>query len=290
MVMQLCFGVTVLAVVAAAAVVANADILVECLKDSVNITWTITPDVVPARLFLGNCMASQFSVLPTGERVATFNYKLDDCKFKREVIPEGFIPPFLSPGSGAIEGHGRLVFHMALLNADLKGIATTNIIPLGSFIPIWAAVEQASHQPLLLLLEECVAAATPELQPDSQVYPIITNKGCLLDGKKANSVFLPRYHSSAITLLLQSFKFSLRKKVYIHCKLVVWDPEVLTESKKACNYVKETGSWELLDDPAQSHLCSCCDSTCSSRYKREAGSGPTTCQSARPPQSKVGVV
>lgn len=30
--------------------------------------------------------------------------------------PEGWIPPFLNPGSGVSEGHSNLVFHMALLN------------------------------------------------------------------------------------------------------------------------------------------------------------------------------
>ncbi|KAK5924299.1 hypothetical protein CgunFtcFv8_001183 [Champsocephalus gunnari] len=29
------------------------------------------------------------------------------------------------------------------------------------------------------------------------------------------------------------------KRVYIHCKLLAWNPEVLSESKKACQYVKE---------------------------------------------------
>lgn len=119
--------------------------------------------------------------------------------------PEGWIPPFLNPGSGVSEGRGGLVFHMALLNGEfenyqtqhvdtlrtnlkpffflsppaeqLTGIAKTNVIPLGSFMPIWAAVEQRSHQPLLLLMEECVAATTPQLRPDSLVYPIISNKG-----------------------------------------------------------------------------------------------------------------
>ena len=44
-------------------------------------------------------------------------------------------------------------------------------------IPIMASVEQTSHQPLLLLLEECVAATTPELHHETSLYPIITNKG-----------------------------------------------------------------------------------------------------------------
>ncbi|XP_070830940.1 zona pellucida sperm-binding protein 3-like [Chaetodon trifascialis] len=301
MVTHLYLGVIILAVFAAA--VANADIKVVCAKDSVKITWKISAELVPhaARLFLGSCMPSQLNVLPTGEGEAHFNYQFADCKFKRlmkgkrllyqneltyrpqakskpaafvqpiECVykrPEGWVPPFLNPGSGASEGRGGLVFHMALLNEQLTGVARTNIIPLGSFMPIWAAVEQKSHQPLLLLMEHCVATTSPELGPDSPVYPIISNKGCLLESVRGNSVFLPRYHSSAVILYLQSFKFDLGQEVYIHCKLVAWDPEVFDESKKACHYVKENGRWELLDDPSQSSLCSCCDSTCNSRSKR----------------------
>ncbi|XP_036939490.1 zona pellucida glycoprotein 3f, tandem duplicate 2 isoform X1 [Acanthopagrus latus] len=303
---QLYLGVLILAVFATA--VANPEINVVCEKDSVRITWRISAELVPhaARLFLGNCMPSRLNVLPSGEGEAHFNYKFADCKFKRgmngkhllyqneltyrphakskpaavvypiECVykrPEGWIPPFLNPGSGVSEGRGGLVFHMALLNEQLTGVAKTNVIPLGSFIPIWAAVEQRSHQPLLLLMEECVAAMTPQLWPDSQVYPIISNKGCLLESMRGNSVFLPRYHSSALILYLQSFKFGLGEEVYIHCKLVAWDPEVLDESKKACHYVKENGRWELLDDPFQSSICSCCDSTCHSRSKRWADWG-----------------
>lgn len=36
---------------------------------------------------------------------------------------------------------------------------------------------------------------------------------CLADGKTGNSRFLPRYHSSAILLYLQSFKFALGEEV-----------------------------------------------------------------------------
>uniref|UniRef100_A0A665X2D8 Zona pellucida sperm-binding protein 3-like n=1 Tax=Echeneis naucrates TaxID=173247 RepID=A0A665X2D8_ECHNA len=283
-----------------------ADINVVCGKDSVRISWRISPQLVPyaARLFLGSCMPSRLKVMPDGEGEAQFNYQLADCKFKKlikgkriiyqneltyrpqakpkpaafvypiECIykrPEVWVPQFMNPGSGVSDGRGGLVFHMALLNAS------TNVIPLGSFMPLWAAVDQKSHQPLLLLMEECVAATTPVLQPGSHVYPIISNKGCLLESKKANAMFLPRYHSSAIILYLQSFKLGLGEEIYIHCKLVAWDPEVLDESKKACHYVKESGRWELLDDPFQSNLCSCCDSTCTSRSKRGVEGGIGSC-------------
>ncbi|XP_008332968.3 zona pellucida glycoprotein 3f, tandem duplicate 2 [Cynoglossus semilaevis] len=294
-------GVVILAVFATT--VTNAEITVTCGKDSVKIRWEFGADWVPnaSRLFLGSCRASQLNVLPTSQGEALFNYPFSACKFKKlmrgkriiyqneltyrpypqnkpaavvhpiECVyhrPDTWVPPFLRPGSGTSEGWGGLVFHMSLLNEELSGVAQTNVIPLGSFMPIWAAVEQKSHQPLLLLMEECVAVSTPDLQAEGQVYPIITNKGCLVESVRGNSMFLPRYHSSAIVLYLQAFKFNLGKEVYIHCKLAAWDPEVFNVGKKACNYIKETEGWELLDDPSQSELCSCCASTCRTRSRR----------------------
>ncbi|KAK5919150.1 hypothetical protein CgunFtcFv8_023068 [Champsocephalus gunnari] len=200
--------------------------------------------------------------------VALFATTVANAGILSTCIPKGWIPPFLNAGSGVAEGRGGLKFHMLLLNERITAVAETNVIPLGSFMPIWATVAQESHQPLLLLMEECVAATTPELQANSNVYPIITNKGCLLDSEKGNSMFLQRYHSSAITLYLQSFKFGLGEEVYIHCKLLAWDPEVLSESKKACHYVKENERWELLDDPMQSSICDCCSRTCNTCSKR----------------------
>lgn len=60
---------------------------------------------------------------------------------------------------------------------DFSGPAESTTFPLGSLIPIMATVEQLNHQPLLLLLDECVAAATPELWSEDDTYAIITNKG-----------------------------------------------------------------------------------------------------------------
>ncbi|KAM9789902.1 zona pellucida sperm-binding protein 3-like [Neosynchiropus ocellatus] len=299
----LCLSVLLLALRAAAST--QPDIQVVCGEGSVSITWRIPSDLVPhaTRFFLGNCQVSQLDALPNGDALAKFNYPTNDCKFKKQMKgkfmifkneltyrprpkPEAptfvypiecvqkrshtWVPPFLNPGSGVSASRGNLVFHMALLNEDLSGIAKTNVIPLGSFMPIWAAVDQKSHQPLLLLMEECVAATTHELVPGNPVYPIINNKGCLLESVRGNAKFLPRYHSSAITVQLQSFKFHVGEEVYIHCKLIVWDPEVFDETKKACHYSKESERWELLDDPLRSNICSCCDSSCSQRFKRAA--------------------
>lgn len=60
---------------------------------------------------------------------------------------------------------------------DFSGPAESTTFTLGSLIPIMASVEQHSHQPLLLLLEECVATPTPDLWFDGNAYDIVTNKG-----------------------------------------------------------------------------------------------------------------
>ncbi|KAM9718501.1 zona pellucida glycoprotein 3f, tandem duplicate 2 [Menidia menidia] len=303
MVMYCYLGVIVCAVFVTTAA-SGPDINVECGENAVKITWRVGSHVVPyaSRLFLGTCMPSEWTVLPNGEGEARFDYNFADCKFKKmmkgkRVVyrnelafrphprtkpavftspveclwkrPEGRLLQQMNPGSGTATGHSQLVFHMALLNDQLTGVAKTNVVPLGSFMPIWAAVEQKSHQPLLLLMEECVAASTPELHRGSHIYPIIGNKGCLFESKRGGSMFLPRYHSSALILYLQSFRFGVGEEVYIHCNLAVWDYTTLNKEKKTC-HVKEHGGWELLDDPSQSALCRCCDSTCASREKREA--------------------
>lgn len=60
---------------------------------------------------------------------------------------------------------------------DFSGPAESNSFVLGSLIPIMASVEQDSHPPLLLLLEECAASTTPEPRPGTAIHDIITNKG-----------------------------------------------------------------------------------------------------------------
>nr|XP_040027237.1 zona pellucida sperm-binding protein 3-like [Gasterosteus aculeatus aculeatus] len=301
MVAILCLGVILL--VAYAKAVASSDIKVVCGKDFIRIKWKISAELVPkaARLFLGTCMATTLNVLPSGEGEVYFNQKLADCQFQRLITrkyvtfanemtyrpeprskpaafvhavqcvylrPPGIVPSSLNPGYGVSEGRGNLVFHMALLDEKLSSVAKSNVITLGALLPIWATVEQKSHQPLLLLMEECVATSTPELHAGSAVHPIIGNKGCLLESMTENSLFLPRYQTSAVTLVLQAFQLGHGEEVYIHCKLVAWDPDALDETNKACHYKKESMRWELLDDPSNSSICSCCDSTCASRFKR----------------------
>uniref|UniRef100_UPI0037E9A648 zona pellucida sperm-binding protein 3-like n=1 Tax=Semicossyphus pulcher TaxID=241346 RepID=UPI0037E9A648 len=284
----------------AAAMSVYADMKLDCRPDFVTLVWTESRPQADTSLFrLGNCFPTSVSL-----REAVFSVDVNDCNFKRLVTgdkliylndltyissPDSHIVPFTHPVVCVHErpkdwypliydpvfntyGQGNLVFHIELRNADFSGPAETTSFPLGSFIPIMASVAQNTHQPLLLLLEECVASTTPELQPESSIYPIITNKGCLVDSKISRSKFQPRQTSSEIQLSLQAFRFALGEEVFIHCELVAWDPTLLDNTKKACHYVKDYG-WELLDNPEYSNLCDCCDSSCKSRRTRSTASG-----------------
>ncbi|XP_048018866.1 zona pellucida glycoprotein 3f, tandem duplicate 2 isoform X1 [Megalobrama amblycephala] len=305
----LCFFVFVVATALEKSEDSNPDIQVTCEEQSIHVKWKLDKSMTgnPARLFLGSCFPSQFLNASNGEAEAHFHYPLSRCEFRRTATwkylvyentlsyrplpkpnppsftypvtcvndrPKGWTPAFQSLSTGVIQGHGELAFQMAILNHDFSGPAESSVFPLGSFVPIWAGVDQQGHQPLVLLLEECVASTTLEIYPDTLMYPIISNKGCLVDGQKSFSKFLPRSHSSSLLLHLQAFRFAVGQEVYIHCKLIAWDPDNLNDVKKACNYNKATGEWELLDDPFQSSLCQCCDSTCGVREKRDTDSAP----------------
>ncbi|XP_049888848.1 zona pellucida sperm-binding protein 3-like [Epinephelus moara] len=284
----------------AASMSVYADMKLDCRPDFVTVVWTESRSQADLSLFrLGNCFPTSISA-----REAVFSVDFNDCNFRRMVTgdqliytndltyispPDSHILAFTHPVVCAYErpkdwypliydpvfqtyGQGDLVFHIGLMNDDFSGPAESTSFPLGSFIPIMASVAQKTHQPLLLLLEECVAASTPELQPDSSIYPIITNKGCLVDSMISRSKFEPRQKSSEIHLSLQAFRFALGEQVFIHCTLVAWDPSGLDNTKKACHYVKEQG-WELLDNPSYSNLCDCCESSCKSRRMRSIATG-----------------
>ncbi|KAM8849331.1 zona pellucida sperm-binding protein 3-like [Spinachia spinachia] len=266
-----------------------ADMKLDCRPDSVTVVWTEGRSQADTSLFrLGSCFPTSFSATQAVFRVTgdylmytndlTYGLSSDSqsvasthpvvCAFKR---PKDWFPVIYDPVFST-HGVGHLVFHLGLMNDDFSGPAESTTFALGSFIPIMASVSQKTHQPLLLLLEECVAATTQELKPESPVYPIIANKGCLVDSRMSHSKFEPRQKLSELQLSLQAFRFGLGEEVFIHCKLVAWDPNGLDGTKKACHYVKEHG-WELLDNYAYSTLCDCCDSDCKSRRTRSLDSG-----------------
>ncbi|KAL3054745.1 zona pellucida sperm-binding protein 3-like [Trematomus bernacchii] len=295
MMVSFCQGALLLSLAAAMAV--YADMKVDCGPDFVTLMWTESrPQADTSLLRLGSCFPTSFSASE-----AYFYVDLTDCNFRILVTGDALVYSndltyvasadsynlaFTHPVVCAYErpkdwyssqqiydpvfktyGLGDLQFNIGLMNDDFSGPAESTSFPLGSIIPIMASVVQKTHQPLLLLLEECVAATTPELHPESTMYPIISNKGCLLESVSSRSKFEPRQKSSEIRLSLQTFKFAMGEEVFIHCKLLAWDPNGLDSTKKACHFVKGHG-WELLDNLAQSNLCDCCESKCKSRRQR----------------------
>ncbi|KAL6490012.1 hypothetical protein MHYP_G00003570 [Metynnis hypsauchen] len=278
----------------------QSKVSVDCGESSVSVRWSEQQSLTdPWLLRLGGCPPFSVSVRPGGAE-AVFHARLDDCSFRRlvtenEIVfenelsteassqspsdfscpvvcayerPAEWRPPVYDPVSFWVNGRGDLVFHMRFMNDDFSDVASSTTFFLGTLIPIIAAVEQQAHQPLLLLLEECVASASPDPSQDSSVYSIIDNKGCLIDSKKAKSRFLPRRSPSEIRLYLQAFKFSFSQEVYIHCKLAAWDPKDMDSGRKACQYDKQNERWELLDYPLESAICSCCDTVCRTRKRR----------------------
>ncbi|XP_041084662.1 zona pellucida sperm-binding protein 3-like, partial [Polyodon spathula] len=256
----------------------------------------------PSGLLLGTCPPSSSSA---GNNMVVFQYGLLDCRFMRMVTanltsymnvltykptqggfyqtpfnqaivctytrPAGWTPPVYNPALGDASGFGKLEFSMGIMNDDFSAPRTSSLFFLGSPIFIAAAVKQQFHMPLMVYMEACVAASTPELSPSSQTYPLITNHGCFVDGQTGNSRFLPRVQTSEIRLVVQAFKFTQRNTdVYIHCWLLAWDPAQLGDpTKKACSFNQRTRSWELLDNPGRSSVCSCCTSNCSLRKRRD---------------------
>ncbi|XP_022052841.2 zona pellucida sperm-binding protein 3-like [Acanthochromis polyacanthus] len=283
-----------------AASLVNADMKVDCRPDYMTVVWSDSRSQADTSLFrLGTCVPTSVSA-----REAVFSVRLDDCNFRTLVTgdhqmytndlvyyspPNSLMPSFSLPVVCAYErpkdwtirifdpvfdtyGQDDLVFFIGIMNDDFSGPAETTSFSLGSFIRIMASVEQQHHQPLLMLLDECIATTSPELQHEVALYPIIANKGCLVDSKTSLSRFEPRVKSSEIHLSLQAFRFALGEEVFIHCNLLAWDPNALDHTKKACNYVKAHG-WELLDHPTYSSICACCESSCKSRKTRSLTSG-----------------
>ncbi|KAJ6656728.1 hypothetical protein lerEdw1_003616 [Lerista edwardsae] len=286
-------------------------VLYECNRTSIHLVVRIDPwgtglKLAPEFLHLGSCPVSLEN---SRLGVFQFQYSLKECGFVRmrthrrveysvnlvygppsqrgrfhrspfserinctDYEVEHQTPARLSSFTGQLSASSVLMFTVALMNEDFSGPSDSTLFLLGSQIHLEFAVQRFSHQPLRVFVDQCIAAATPELSRSPRNYSIIANHGCLVDGKAANSRFLPRPTPEVLRLSLQAFEFvGVSTDIYLHCRVFVWDPNVLTDpSRKACSFQRDTSRWENLDD-SSSTLCSCCDSECQaakSRRKRD---------------------
>lgn len=120
-------------------------------------------------------------------------------------------------------------------------------------IPIAASVTQQSHQPLILLLDECLASTTPELGPDSRVYPLITNKGYVwedvlfLEPKNFScSTAVYSLLSFKINYFFVCFKVSCRQqkyKLHISAKNAIVRDQAKSSSFQVCHWRRCKFTW-----------------------------------------------
>ncbi|KAJ7309551.1 hypothetical protein JRQ81_007600 [Phrynocephalus forsythii] len=293
----------------------SSPILYECNRTSIHLVvktdpWGTGLLLNPQRLHLGTCFASSEN---PRQGLVHFQYSFKECGFARltsgkmvEYSSNLVYQPPSSPGrfyahpfserinctdyqaqrtipaqvasvAGQLSTSSGLLFTGTLMNDDFSAPSDSNVFFLGSQIHIEFAVKSFLHQRLRLFVDECVAAATPELHASPRNYTVIANHGCLLDSRVAESSFLPRRSPDVIQLSLQAFKFvGVDSNIYLHCQVLIWDPEILTDpTRKACSYHKDSNRWENLDDPSSS-VCRCCDSRCQgapSRLRRQLRGG-----------------
>ncbi|XP_073807831.1 zona pellucida sperm-binding protein 3 isoform X4 [Danio rerio] len=262
---------------------------VDCAVDrSVTVRWApalgFSQTLDPGRALLGNC-----APIHTQSHTLLFRTSLERCGFIRQVSADSesfssvliydprpdlpFIsqpvqctyPRSVSPLASAADadvGPQQLLFLLQMMSGDFSAAAPSLRFPLGSRIPIRAAVQSGGPGPLRLFIESCVTAPDAELSRSATVQPVISNSGCLLLG---NSSFAPRRRPDELLLSLQASALTVGQKIFLHCELKAWVDQSLDVHGKACQYMQTQHRWVLLDDPAQSYACSCCESTCTPR-------------------------
>ncbi|KAB5522375.1 hypothetical protein PHYPO_G00158830 [Pangasianodon hypophthalmus] len=289
--------------------------VIDCTANAVTIqwrpelNWAQKLDLSKARL--GSCPPSSISM---EDDTLLFSVWLHDCDFRRLVsedkvtyinvltysLDAGLSPitepvecvyDVLSNSTDMENTKNDLVFTLELMNSDFNGPAPSTVFTFGTRIPIRAKVDQQDLAPVQIYLQRCMLANTPDLTQASQLHTLISDAGCLTESKEGNATFLPRREPSEIRLYFQAFKFALGEQVFLHCDMTTWDLQSFSVDKKACQYLQYQNRWELLDDPAQSYICSCCDSTCLHRTNFESGIytcqvlGPFTMVDSRPSAS-----
>ncbi|KAK3527195.1 hypothetical protein QTP86_014615, partial [Hemibagrus guttatus] len=269
------------------------------------LNWAHKLDISKAHL--GSCPPSSISM---EQDMLLFSVWLHDCGFRR-LVNEGKVTytnvltysldAGLSPITELVECvydlnstdmdsmNNDLVFTLELMNSDFNAPAPSTTFTIGTKIPIRAEVKQQEFTPVQIYLQRCMLANTPDLAQNSQLHTLITDAGCLTESKEGNATFLARQEPSEIHLYFQAFRFALGEQIFLHCDISTGALQHFSVDEKACQYLDDQSRWELLDDPAQSYICSCCESlTCMNRNNFESGAytrqvlGPFTMVESQP--------
>ncbi|XP_066577564.1 zona pellucida sperm-binding protein 3 isoform X2 [Amia ocellicauda] len=197
-----------------------------------------------------------------------------ECLYPRlHNVSSNALQPTWVPYTSTKSAEDVLDFSLQLMTDDWSSPRPSNVYFLGDVLNIEASVNQASHVPLRLFVDSCVATLTSD-PTSSPSYTFIGNHGCLIDGKVtgSSSLFMPRsLNSTLLQMQLDAFRFhqDARSSIYISCQLTATAASQAVDSmNKACTFNTGANRWQSVDGSDQ--VCGCCDSSCGSaaRYFR----------------------
>ncbi|KAM9312175.1 uncharacterized protein PAF06_010092 [Gastrophryne carolinensis] len=189
-----------------------------------------------------------------------------DCLYPRHGnVSSNAIQPTWVPFGTTLTSEERLAFSLHLMTDDWSNIRSSLTFLIGGVFNIEASVETQNHLPMILFVDRCVASLSEDPQSTPN-YDIITDNGCLVDGRleEASSSFEPRQEPNKLHFTVDVFRFlnEERSTIFITCYLrVVPATQPPDPMNKACSYSKNTRSWTPVEGSAS--ICQCCNTgTC----------------------------
>ncbi|CAK6962868.1 zona pellucida sperm-binding protein 3 [Scomber scombrus] len=151
-----------------------------------------------------------------------------------------------------------------LTSLDASGNEITGAVMYTLGQPMYFEAKTSRSGDQRMYINKCYMTAS---QSSNQLYTVIDNQGCMIDGKmNKQSKFLTGDSKMTQKFTVGAFVFkdlltsgSTTQQLYMRCELI--QKNVLpTTSSKACNYDQVTKKWkELYGDDS---VCACCDTSC----------------------------
>ncbi|KAG8573942.1 hypothetical protein GDO81_008953 [Engystomops pustulosus] len=190
------------------------------------------------------------------------------------------IKPTWIPSHSTVSVEEKLSFTLQLMTDDWRSRRSSTVFQLGDIFHIEALVDTQNHAPMRIFVDRCVATQSPDAS-SSPSHEIITQNGCLMDGKleDSSSAFkTPRPRPDKLQFTVDAFRFAGpdNPMIFITCVLRAEDAEVVPDAtSKACSFNKTNGMWHSVD--GLDNICSCCEmencvlsSTQSRRFSRNS--------------------
>ncbi|XP_069071675.1 zona pellucida sperm-binding protein 3-like [Pleurodeles waltl] len=222
-----------------------------------------TKEVTPKLVIYSSILT--YMPTPSSNRVITRTNQMSvllQCIYPRHAnVSSKAIKPTWVPLRTTVFADGMLSFSFRLMTDDWTSSRSTTTFQLGDVFHLEASVDAASHYPLRIYVDSCMAS--PTVDPDSTLqYDIVSSHGCLVDGKMSeSSAFVsPRVQPDKLRFTVDAFRFigTTNSLIFITCSLrAVPADSAPSPVSKACSYQARRG-WSPVEGP--SSVCGCCDS------------------------------